>query len=131
MSGLLLGTSPETIFSFCLDVFLIQILPPHTVGQFLPFPLPLLGFPPSFPVHRRWAPPTMHCWPRPLTSLKALAPIVHVVVPHPVPAVSIVRPRPSAPPLAGPRSVRRVDLTGALDVSSLSPILVPLRGSLR
>ena len=52
-----------------------QILPPHTVGQFLPFPLPLLGFPPSFPVHRLWATPTMHYWPQPLASLNALVPI--------------------------------------------------------
>ena len=93
--------------------------------------VPLLGFPPSFPVHRLWAPPTMHCWPQPLTSFNALAPIFHLVVPYPVPAVSTVRPRPSAPPLAGPRSVRRVDLTGAWDLSSLFPILVPLRDSLR
>ena len=73
----------------------------------------------------------MHYWPRPLASLNALAPILHLVVPYPVLAVSIVRPRPSAPPLAGLRSVRRVDLTGALDLSPLIPILVPLRGSLR
>ena len=73
----------------------------------------------------------MHYWPQPLTSLNALAPIFHLVVPFPVPAVSTARPRPSAPPLAGPRSVRRVDLTGALDVSSPSPIVVPLRDYLR